>query len=1005
MDGEVKLLDFGIAARITERAAIAGTLAYMAPEILAHQAPSPASDLYSLGILLFQMLAERFPFSADSITRMYQQIMGEPDAHTLSMTVAKFLEGYRSSQQQASDELKGSSGEITLANVDDAQTDPETRLREKFSVDALELPGIDPEVQRIVFKLLERDPSERYQSADQVLRELAAAVSFPLPTETAATRESFLQAAILVGRDEELALLSEGLSGANARRGGAFLIGGESGIGKSRLLAELRTQARVAGFWVAEGQCSREGGSHYQEWLPLLRALCFRVEPTDAEAGVLREVVPELASLLERSIPSVRPLHPDAALERLTGTLNGMLARLDKPLLLLMEDLHWGRSESLTLLARMVPQLGSLPVLIVGSYRSDESAALPDMLPGMQPIPLVRLQNEDIGRLSASMLGAVGEQPELVDYLTRHTEGNVFFLIEIVRALAEDAGAIQLIRTGQLPERLLTAGIERIADWRVDRVPAEFRPVLELAATYGRSLNLQILEQAFPTVPLRDFLFAAADAAVLERQVHVWRFTHDKLRESILRRMSAPERQALHRQVAELLTALPKGAEHEDQSSLIASHFEQAALWEQALTHYLAASDYTTRLSLYGEARLYLQSAERMLASLPDDDFRRSSQVELLLRQIQTSLLTDKIEVQLERADRARELLSGGAHANAPARQHKLRLARIDYLLGRAYDYAGQPLAAIGCYQRVLPIAQDFGDEELLVLPAYVIGAARAIQGEVTQAAQLLSQAIGPILRIGAPFEQLRCMLYYSMALSACGRYREAIPYIERARSEGARLGQPSIVAMISALQGGMNRILADWPACLEAGQSAVRVAREVGDKVFLFLGLSLSAWSHAHLTQLEPAHTELAEAHELIKQTGGRLMGADWIEGGGGELALLSNENPQALAIAQALRDKSRAAGLILSQGIAERIWAAALGRMGAAREEFDPHFTDSEQLFERSGNVLDRAQTTLWRGRIYRERGLEQEAQPHLMAALKVFEELSTPAAFAEALRFAKE
>lgn len=1007
--GEVKLLDFGVAARISERAAIAGTLAYMAPELLAHEPPSPASDLYSLGIIFFELLAERFPFTSDSITRMYQQIMGESDAHTLSMTVARFLDGYRSGQQPTSQDTNRETGSPTLRTSDlDDKTETEAELREKFSRELMELPEVTPAVNEIVLKLLARSPEGRYQSAEEVLKELAAAVPFSLPTETAATRESFLQAAPLVGRSEELGLLSAALGSAAGRRGGGFLIGGESGIGKSRLLAELRTQALVAGFWFAEGQCSRDGGSHYHEWLPLLRALCFRAEPTDAEAGVLRELVPELAGLLGRPIPTVPPLPPDAALARLTATLTALLRRLGRPLLLIMEDLHWGRSESLTLLAKLIPQLASLPVLVVGSYRSDESASLPDLLPGLQPIPLVRLQNEDIGRLSTAMLGTAGEQPELVDYLTRHTEGNVFFLIEIVRALAEDAGALQRISSGQLPERLLTAGIERIADWRVDRVPAEFRPLLEFAATYGRSLNLQILERVFPSVPLRDFLFQAASASVLERQVHVWRFTHDKLRESILRRMPAADRQALHRQVAELLTDQPTGPEHEDLSSLIASHFEQAELPERALEHYLRAADYATRLSLYREARVHLQAAERMLAALPDGELRRRSQVELLLRQIQSSLLTDKLEVQLERATRARELLCAKATeaATPPAigRPEKLLLARIDYFLGRAYEYAGQPVAAIACYQRVLPVARECGDEALMVTSAAVIGAARTLQGEITPALELLSQAIGPILRIGMPFDQLRCMLYYSMALSAAGRYAEAIPYIERGRAESARLGQPAIVALVHCLSGGVDRNIGDWRSMMENGFSAIHVAREAGDKVYLYLALRATAWGHAYMGQPELARAEIAEATEIARQAGGKLMAADWFEGGSGELALIVNENAEALAIAQSLAARSKAAGLVLSQGIAERIWAAALSRLGAAREEIDAHFDESERLFVRSGNLLDVAQTQLWRGRIYRERGWEAEAQTYLRAAFQCLADKSTPSALQVAHRFAE-
>lgn len=1002
VEGEIKLLDFGVAVRVTDGAGIAGTLAYIAPEILANRPPSPASDLYSLGIIFFQMLTEQFPYSMDSITRMYNELVGDEQDETMAQTVARFLDSYRSPQRTTNESIPvaGDTAELHT-QPEGAVVPPGDDLGGKIDSMLIDAGDLSPEVARIVKRLLARHPSERFAAASDVITALAKGVSFPLPVETSATRESFLQAAMLIGRDDELAQLSKRLEEAAARQGGSLLLSGENGVGKSRLLAELRTQALTRGFWVAQGQSSQESGSHYHEFLPLLRALCFRVEPSDDEASVLQDLVPELGSLLDRVVASAPRLAPEPALSRLCGVLLALLSRLTKPLLFVLEDLQWARSESLTLFAQLAPRLCSLPVLLIASCRSDEPLQFPEALRDVPKMSLSRLLPAHVATLSASMLGCATLTPEAARVLYQHTEGNVFFLIEILRALSEDANALALLGKGQLPEQLRSAGIERMVEWRVVRISELHRPLLELAATLGRTLDLPLLERAASDGALRDFLFLATSAAVLEREGELWRFSHEKLRESILSRLPAARRKALHQQAAELLCS------HKDESARIASHFEQAEQYEPALSHYLQASDHATHLSLYREARVHLQAAERMLAALPETTVRQRTEIDLCLKQMQTSLLTDKLDVQLQRAARIRELFASivekeGAGSDSA---DQLRQARLDYFLGRAHEYAGQPIAAIGCYKRVLPIARAVGDEELIVMPSYVIGSALSMQGELKQACDLLSEALEPMQRIATPFEALRCMLYYSLALSACGRYKEALPHAEKARAAALRIGHPSIVALACSLRGGTNRILADWTAMLEAGQETVKAARQVGDKVFLFLGLCEMAWSHAYLGRMDLADREREEGLQIMAEAGGRLIATDWFVGAQGEMALLRRDNEAALAIAEELLRQSRAAGLVVSLGMAERIIAVARGRLGAASAELDERFERAEQIFLRSGNVLDIAQTRLWRGRSARERGAATEAAQHFKAALDCFAEQSSPAAFKEAKRFAEE
>jgi hypothetical protein len=124
--------------------------------------------------------------------------------------------------------------------------------------------GIDVRFVPILARLLAKEPEDRFQSANEVIEALSAAIEKPLPIETRATRESFLQAARLVERDAELGQLTQALEMAFAGQGGAYLVLGESGVGKSRLLNELRTRALVKGALVLSGYAPSEGASPFQ---------------------------------------------------------------------------------------------------------------------------------------------------------------------------------------------------------------------------------------------------------------------------------------------------------------------------------------------------------------------------------------------------------------------------------------------------------------------------------------------------------------------------------------------------------------------------------------------------------------------------------------------------------------------------------------------------------------------------------------------------------------------
>ncbi|MBC8171756.1 MAG: serine/threonine-protein kinase PknK, partial [Anaerolineae bacterium] len=249
--GQVKVLDFGISIDRNQTDATQetmGTLAYMAPEVLTSQIAAEPSDLYAVGVIAYEVLTGRFPFDTRDLSTLVEAIIrGEPDLQALHE-----FETY---------------GEIAT------DTPTETREAEAFQTVTVDMPvdtstawASHPDktsftsLTSIIGRLLAKNPQDRYQDARDVIRDLCAAGSLPLPAESSDIRDSFLQAAQFIGREAEFRQLQTALKAMFLGTGSGWLVAGESGIGKSRLLDELRTHALIQGAWVIRGQAVEGGG-------------------------------------------------------------------------------------------------------------------------------------------------------------------------------------------------------------------------------------------------------------------------------------------------------------------------------------------------------------------------------------------------------------------------------------------------------------------------------------------------------------------------------------------------------------------------------------------------------------------------------------------------------------------------------------------------------------------------------------------------------------------------
>lgn len=865
-DGVVKVLDFGLAtqkrydtmASDETNRQIVGTLAYIAPELLQGAPASEESDLYAVGIIAYELLAGRHPFRFSSPGDLIAKIMREiPDITPLTdlpmqgvsigsddsedMTVQVDLDEYATELYDATMVIANDADDIDMktdvidsqsqiggmtasdayhtVNLDGAAQDDYTAFPKTIRVSGGKGEASLP---LLVARLLEKKPTQRYHSADEVIAALSKAVGRPLPKESVAIRESFLQAAKFVGRQHELTQLKEALAQAQTGVGSAWLIGGESGVGKSRLLSEMRTQAMVRGFLVLHGQAIMEGGLSYQIWREPLRRLVLSVGLDDEELGVFKDIIHDIGELLEREVDDAPPLDGQAGQQRLFETIGRVFERYDRPIMLVLEDLQW-TVESRDVLKHLLQSVGQLPLLIVGSFRSDEAPHLPDDLPDMQVIRMGRLPDDHVADLCASMLGDAGRQARVLELVKRETEGNVFFIIEVIRALAEEVGRLNEIGGMDLPTQVFAGGIQQIIERRLHRVTAESRPLLRAAAVYGRELDVALLHAIAPTLDLDQWLVECSNAAVIDMLDQQWRFAHDKLREGLLGSLSSDERQELHLRIAAALE-LVYADDVDEYAAKIADHYERGGKIDESIGWYLRAGHH----------------AQGQYAPVIGIAFFR------------------KVMAYWDAHKDTQDLSVS-------------ELIKVLHGLGTMLTWQAAYDEAIDIFEQMEQLAAAEGNLVAQSGALYGVANIKINQGELREAVDILGRAVETAEAGNDKFALLRALWLMGVSMYRLGDAEATLDISERVLALAEALDDQSQMAQSYNLLGAVYYALGDYDKCSECFEGALTIFQERGEHgpaVSLVNNLGFLAEARG---DYEKAHGRYLEALEIAREIGFR--------------------------------------------------------------------------------------------------------------------------------------
>lgn len=435
---------------------------------------------------------------------------------------------------------------------------------------------------------------------------------------------------VVVGRDAELSILEDALLSALRGDGGVVIVGGEAGMGKTRLVSALALRAQRLGCAVLSGGCSQAELS--LPYLPFLEAIGNYLATADIE--VLRDrlgtAAEELAQLFPQMGKSAQP-GADAAQAKLRLFESMLLllreAARSRAALLILEDVQWADPATRELLDYATRRLRATNVLIVATYRSDELHRKHALLPTIQgwrrsgQVEMVELGPLDQPQLAEMMCAIFDEasvSDEFRDFIHDRSEGNPFVVEEMLRD-GLDRGDIFRTDKGwdrkPLAEMRIPRTVRDTILQRLERLPREYVNVLSAASVIGRSFDVTTLSAVagVDESVVLEALDASMTAQLLEeedRSSGRYRFRHALMQEAVYEDMVAPRRQQLHARIAEVLRAAP-GSPQID----IANHLLNAGRFDEAVTVCIrAASEATKALAFHDAAQLL----ERAAPHVPD---------------------------------------------------------------------------------------------------------------------------------------------------------------------------------------------------------------------------------------------------------------------------------------------------------------------------------------------------------------------------------------------------
>lgn len=830
----------------------------------------------------------------------------------------------------------------------------------------------------------------------------------------------------MVGRDGPLSEVSELLHDTDtAGRGTVILLVGEPGIGKSRLLRELRLRHDGPAVW-SEGRCLS-----YRRSVPygLIVDLVHSVLSGPAQATP-EQMLSHLDSSLEGMSPQeagetrrylahllrlplapaewdpIQKLTPDVRHERLLASLRRWLIHIgaSTPRVLVCEDVHWADSSSGEALTSLVEAIANLPVCFLLSSRPEPDSPIRSMTSTardvlgrrFREIRLGPLSQDEARHLVAQLLEMESLPSEVRELIFRKAEGNPLFVEEVIRMLIEQ-GAItregnKWVAAAGIPRVVVPANLQGLLLARIDRLPEGAKQIARVASVIGREFHPSVLSEVLgdseerPSIESSLQELAAFGLVTPPDATGNYSFRHALVEEAVYESVLQRDRIRLHGLVGEALERSdPEG--RPDKAAELARHFERSGDTRRAGRYVVEAAQDALRRFAHREAFELFGKAQSLLSTLPDEADLLEARVLTGLGKYRAGVTfipgTEELELLeelLPQTERLRNLeLTAQIH---------LAIAETRHEMGEIPEISPPLERSIAALEQ---ISQAGGEDSLRALPLALRGFSHFAAARYRDAVRVLEEAV-PLLEQHAPMWQAA---FYSgvLAISAArlGEFELADRWLERQGSLAAASGDPNALLDADLHHGVVEGERGNHTQALVYAKRGTATAEQVDNKACALVGHFIIGDQHLKLGMAQEALESLersSEIAEFCNVADIENLSRAWLSAVRADLGL--GENPLA-ELDEALLS-ARQMGDRLSEG-------EILRQRGIVKAKLpEPDWDGAQEDFESSIALFQKLETLPYVARALRDYGMALQAGKQigaglekLQAARELFEQLN--------------
>lgn len=849
VDDRVKLMDFGLARMVdstslTDKHEVLGTLHYMSPEQVIGETVDTRSDIFSLGVVLYQMLTARRPFQGEHVGTIIHAILyAEP---------------------------------LKICDIDRS---------------------IPKEVEQVVFKALQKRNYRRYQSTIDLKSDLSnldnmldgrsvALIASDILTEQVFESHRGIHSE-LIGREKEIEELQKHLTMMLQGKSSAILLSGEAGIGKSRLAWELGQKAKKQDIRYLVGRCSAYGSIPYQPIIEVIRNY-FEIKGIKTIQR-LNAFLNEHAEHLNHrktivAAFAVEQIQEDITVvnkEQLWDTAAEIIKVIakDRPIVLHLDDLHWADAPTLDMFTYILRTLNGNRVLIIGTYRPEDifeqEHPLRKTLKSLNEEKLVhilsptRLDKKRTKDVIHSVFKDTGVMDEFTDLIYGETEGNPLFILEVLKLLKDENIIIRCDKGWHINSDAIKVKIPKtVTDVilkRIKKLNKEEREIVEIAAVIGSQFNSDILEQCLEQ-PRIKILQSLQNLESSHNLIHTtkqgYQFNHGKINEVVYDNLIPELRKEYHKIIGRHLRELY--SDRENHAAEIACHLFKAEQREHALPLFIRAGEHSRRLFANEEALTYFQYGMQ----IADEQSQKKGSLEVAKMKIAILSGSGKIKGLIGKYQAAiadlRTMISI-AEETDDKRAHMLGLSELGKVLYKQSEYT----KSIEFHEKALRMCRDMqyrqDEAEIVLNLAFVM----LIKQKTNQAIRHLAYALKLSRKLHDRTHEGKSYGYYAAWNVERSKYKRAFLLFRKALRILKEKEHKHERAYILNQMGIALRHKTKFREALLCQKRSLSIYEEVGDKLNQVSALSNIGLVYYYLGNYTLAVSYYERGYQIARQIG----------------------------------------------------------------------------------------------------------------------------------------